>query len=305
MRYNKVIFYNTFHNGDVHLSREFVKKMMDKLPNVEFFYAHKNNPNLLNDIPRLKWIPFPPLLNDKNYTTSFSDGNTLYCNTWYGSSQRLFNTYGVTFDCLYYIFADHLKCFNINIKDLFVEFKELYPKIDFSHFYIGNANNYLENVIGKKVYISNGEPLSGQATLFSLAPMINTLAQANKDILFILSNPQKDLANHPNVILAQDIIKKPTSGDLNENAFITTKCNIIVGKSSGTYTFAMIQDNMFNKNKTMISFSTIGSENNDYWLGPDTIHSIKYDAKIMNYNFSTAKECTAVVQHHINGLSNE
>ena len=38
---NKIIFYTIGHNGDVHYSREFIKDIIRKIPNVEYEYRVK------------------------------------------------------------------------------------------------------------------------------------------------------------------------------------------------------------------------------------------------------------------------
>ena len=44
-----IIFYNTFHNGDIHVSREFIKDIMNKIETT-FYYYHNGGPRLLFDI---------------------------------------------------------------------------------------------------------------------------------------------------------------------------------------------------------------------------------------------------------------
>ena len=43
---NKIVFFNHYHRGDLHTSKEFVRQVIDNLPNVEFEYW-SNNPNVL------------------------------------------------------------------------------------------------------------------------------------------------------------------------------------------------------------------------------------------------------------------
>ena len=43
-------FFNCAHNGDVHLSREFVKDIINKTNCDDYEYWHINKPNLLKDL---------------------------------------------------------------------------------------------------------------------------------------------------------------------------------------------------------------------------------------------------------------
>ena len=46
----KILFYNDWHNGDIHMSREYVKDLMSVLGQNEYFYYHTNNNSILSDI---------------------------------------------------------------------------------------------------------------------------------------------------------------------------------------------------------------------------------------------------------------
>lgn len=52
----KLVFYNHFHNGDIHVSRSFVNFIVSKLKSkeIEFSYVHKNSKDLLSDNDLIK-----------------------------------------------------------------------------------------------------------------------------------------------------------------------------------------------------------------------------------------------------------
>lgn len=286
MSFDKVIFYNAFHNGDIHLSRTLVDRIIKTFPNFKYYYSHKNNKDLLLDVNNLESISFLPNLNNKNYKMFFINDNVLYFNTWYAAgNNKFFNNYGISFDSLYYVFDFNLKgSFGKSLNDIEDNVENLFPKINFNKFKTTNVDNYLKNYSDvKKVFISNGDVLSGQAVNFNYSSIINTLVSNHKDVLFIASNNHKDLLLGENLALSENIIDKKDF-DLNENAYLSTKCDLIFGRSSGTYTFAMNQDNMFDSNKTMISFSNIGSDDNKYWLSDSMRDKVHYKAKVLNYN---------------------
>jgi hypothetical protein len=43
--------------------------------------------------------------------------------------------------------------------------------------------------------------------------------------------------------------------NLNELSFLSTKCDIVVGRGSGPYIFFQTKDNLFNRHKSIISFT--------------------------------------------------
>ena len=53
----KITFFNPYHNGDVNVSRSFVRKIMERAPEHTYKYSHKNPANLLADIPNLAYDP--------------------------------------------------------------------------------------------------------------------------------------------------------------------------------------------------------------------------------------------------------
>jgi hypothetical protein len=304
MNFKKVIFYNAYHNGDIHLSRTFVDKIMRANPTYEYKYAHKNKMNLLADVANLESIPY--FAEIKESALSYINDDTLYFNTWYGAGNRRFiNEFGITFDCLYKVFDISLKDnFDMSLYDLDKDPSNFYPKIDFNKFYIADVDKYLNKYNHmKKVFISNGETLSGQAENFNYSIIINKLSEENKDVLFIASNRHDDLKLSDNLALSENIINKH-SFDLNENAYLSTKCNLIFGRSSGTYTFAMIKDNMFDSNKTMISFSNIGTDDNKYWLSNNMKDVVNYKAKVLNYNCGS-NEVYKIMNENIQKIKGE
>ncbi|MFA6201505.1 MAG: hypothetical protein WC679_13980, partial [Bacteroidales bacterium] len=132
--FRNIVFYNHFHNGDLHLSRTFVQRIIDTISkqdaNIKFFYAHRNNASLLSDIPKLTYSNnfFNNIKSEK--LGDFIIGDTLYINTWYASNNYLYmNNYGITFDCLYTLFDDVCKRqFSFSLADIDSVPQNFFPK---------------------------------------------------------------------------------------------------------------------------------------------------------------------------------
>jgi len=305
MNFSKVVFVNYFHNGDAHLSRQIVRAIMNKFPSLDYGYYHSSGTHILEDITGLKFVPKAKIPNFKGGFGSEVKKDTLYLNTWYGSYNQKFNgSTGIAFDALYDVFDFHLRThFGITLADIEPNPSKLFPKIDFSKLNVASVNNFIDKNKGKWrkiILVSNGAALSGQASNFPLAPVINALAKLRPHCLFIPTNKDPKIKQQPNVIYSGDIIGKNTC-DLNENAYLSTFCDIIVGRSSGVYTFSMIQDNMFDRDCSMISFSNLGDDSGNYWLAHKFKGKIKYRAKVLNYNLQKP----SLVQNILNKIIQE
>ena len=62
---NKIVFFNHYHRGDLHTSKEFVKEVMNKLPDIEFEYWHSNPDSILQEIGISPSLQKTPSLLDK------------------------------------------------------------------------------------------------------------------------------------------------------------------------------------------------------------------------------------------------
>src|ERR1700727_2677617 len=109
----RVIFFNAFHNGDVHFTRGFVRAIMKYVkenidPNIRFGYAHRNDPGLLKDISGLEQNS--PWGSHNEHANLVREGDDVYINTWYGQqNHKYMNRYGICFDTLYSAIDDSCK----------------------------------------------------------------------------------------------------------------------------------------------------------------------------------------------------
>jgi hypothetical protein len=248
--YNNVIFFNYFHRGDIHMGRNFIKKMMDLIPANMYISTHENDPYILSDIKGLNHLPFSEFKRlGVPHTVPFAkDGNgNLFINTWIGQQCE------DKADCC--SFPNYVKVFNQTLSSLgFEEMKggeEIFPSIDYSVFNINEEVDNFFDVIGNNVVlISNGDVLSGQCENFDFNPIIKKLSDNHKDLDFIITNSGVEKLNnlsYDNIFYAEDLIKKEDGCDLNEISYISTKCRVIIGRNSGPHTFCLTKENITNK----------------------------------------------------------
>lgn len=291
MTQKKVTFFNCFHNGDIHVSRSFVRLIMEKVRQIDssllFTYAHRNPGSLLDDIPGLIYDPGAMAFVQSEHHNLFSGGNALFVNTWYAQQHHKYmNRYGISMDALYAGLDDTCKnTWGFSLNDISSDPSVFFPSIDYSKFGIEHAQNWLESHPGKKVFVTNGYALSGQSHNFPMTALIFEIAKRHPDKLFILSN-QEGSTNLPNVFWSANIINK-LGCDLNENAFLSEHCDVIIGRPTGSFAFAETTNNMLKRNCKFLCFSNlVPPAGGKFWLSDLLKDRIHYTARITVSNDS-------------------
>lgn len=286
---SKVVFYNFWHNGDVHLSRGLVKKTIEILKNNnichEFEYSHHGSSKVLLDIQNLKQINYyPEPLLSRIGSFPFLENNVLYINTWYRSGCYI-DRFGMTFDCLYFIFKDTLaQNFSIDIS------KEnpvsCYPSIDYSVYDIEKIRyDCIHSGYKHIVLICNNNVESSQSHNFSFDNIVCNLSSTYPNILFILTNPSGIVERINNAFFFEDLFPNLRGVcNLNEISFLANYCKVIIGRASGPFTFCMTTDKVSDISKTLISFSTIGGYvNSRFWIGNYMSDKMPYGSDFKEY----------------------
>ena len=283
----KVIFVNAFHNGDIHVSREFIRQIIKKLPHYTFEYSHKNPANLLFDIQGLTYNPSAIGMMPNEHISLLQSGDTIYFNTWYAQQHfKHMNILGLTFDALYAAFNENCRnALGFSLEDISTNPASFYPTIDYSKFEIGHAQKWITENPEKKILIENGQSLSGQADNFNMTLAVANIAKSHMDKIFIFAN-QDNIPLPNNCIYASGIIKKAQRSDLNEISYLSSYCDLIIGRASGVFTFALTQQNLFQRLPKFLCFYNLPAQNQQYWLGPIFKDKIHYSAVFKTYNES-------------------
>lgn len=246
---DNLVFYNTFHNGDVHYSREFVKKFSNIIPAHNKLYIHNKHPKIT-----LGCLPHQQAGNMPMEEHVFKHENNLFINTWIGTDHRKYLFNGVTMDgnyAMYTAAAYHIKKL-LHIEIPIEPIENYIPEIDFSPFLVDRINDFFTACKSTKVkvFIVNSNVMSGQSENFDFDPIITKLATMHPQVLFFVTN--KGLVSLHNVIYTPDINGVTDGCDLVENAYISTKCNIIVGRGSGSFCFSCIKENWLDNSKSIL-----------------------------------------------------
>lgn len=243
----KLIFYNNFHNGDIHASRQFVKDIISKINPKETEYHHVNSSTILMD------IDLNHVKNKYNESNDLfvEDDDNIIINTWFHIKYG-HKYHQCTIEALYYNFDIIYKKLGIKLEPI-----EYYiPEIDYKKFNVSNIDNFFKKKeFDKYIFLSNGEVRSFQSTNENMDIVVDELSE-NENHMIIISNESS--VNKPNVILSKNIIGSDGTDDLNENSYITTKCDVIIGRESGPYFFSYVKENTKSDiNQTIIVSSNV------------------------------------------------
>jgi hypothetical protein len=271
----KIQFFQHCHNGDLFVSREFVKQVTAELPEFYFEYYHKNHPKTLLDLNISQQV----LTNQFNSKDKFLEmPNALAINTWVGAYDQKINqtpphyySGGINLVMLYQIWG-HIfeKINNIFQKNLCLKSVNDYiPEIDFQKYQITPVNKFLEECSQKKILFCNGEPRSKQSFREPVNDIIMELAVNLQNHVIICT--EKFSTKIPNILFTDDIIQSSGS-DLCEISYLSQYCDLVVGRNSGPFVFCLIKNNLLNPHKTFVSFNHL--ELDQFPLGAD--FSAKY-----------------------------
>jgi hypothetical protein len=257
----KITFFNQFHNGDCFVGKGWIRNIMNQLPDVEFFYAHNNHPDIIKDLgcQPLTMADLPDI-DRMTRLANDADGN-LYINTWCGAFQgELFGHHQhsnyIIQHRIYQIYCENLSKLLKREITQSTNPHDYLPFIDFGYYPDTiRADEFVREKVGDKklVLVCNGSAMSGQSEVGDLGDVITLLCQSNPEVVFVAST-MLDI-RHENLYYTQDIFDK--ASDLNEIAYLSKRANIVVGKNSGPYSYCQFKDNMETPGKTFFSFNKL------------------------------------------------
>ena len=230
--------------------------MIDKF---NIVYYHNLNFPLLDDIDGLIEIKGIP----ENYDMHSSDFNNKKINTWIGQkNMEYFKKYEIGCTLKNYL------SFIYEVQDFFdvprQNFEFYLPEVNFNKIKLYEELKVKTSELSKKykllILICNGDVNSGQSLNFDFSPIVDNLSELHKDVLFLLTE-KKDLVKD-NIIFTSDMTS--LSPDLLQISYISTKCNIIIGRASGPYSYSLVKENILDINKKFISFNNSPIEANYY-----------------------------------------
>lgn len=263
MTVKKVFFYNKGHIGDLHLTRQYVKAFPKWFPKYQFGYIHAGHPVILSDT-EVPMLNLPDLLKQLPHDSSGivdEEENIIYLNTWvYACGNISF----CTFQSGQEVMKKYFGFLKENAKDKseipHFAFPVIEPQIDYKKAYVDteNIDSFFEelkkendgfDVFFCNNYTQNNQSYNDNLNFFALrlAKEFNARIWLTNRIPPLLSpSPKKQVFYIENIL---GIENRPS---LNELSYFSTKCDIIIGRGSGPFTYAEVKENL---NKTWFSMT--------------------------------------------------
>jgi hypothetical protein len=232
--------FNNYHNGDIFYSRLITQNIKD-LFDIEYYHS----------TPLSQFEDFNTVKEHNNSSLNLSENNVPSFDTWVGQNNAEFLRDTL---CSFYTGKKILiNIFNkLNLPTPSDE--DLLPYIIYDNLkHIDSVKNKFSNYDNflRKILISNNSVQSAQSINFDFDPIINVLSDMYPNHLFLITNPTS--IKKDNVIQVSDITG--TDFDLLYISYISTKCDIIVGRASGPFCYCHVRENLMDQNKTFISIT--------------------------------------------------
>lgn len=250
-----VCFFNHWHNGDVFSGKGYIREIIKANPDVKYSFYHGCHPKVIWDL--LPYF-FDTSLNIENHLKFIEIENTTFVNTWIGAYKddvllpgELHGNY-LSFYKMWGTIFDYLRTNNGMNLELSNNPLDYVATTDWSRYKIERANEFITYCGGKKIYLfSNGYVRATQTFVGNMRPSIEHHAKLNPDAVFVCTEWFETAV--PNIYFTRNIFD--LDNDINEIVYLSTKCNAIIGKSSGPFTYAHVRDNLFDTEKVMLVFS--------------------------------------------------
>ncbi len=225
--------FNHYHYGDIFYSRTIINPLIKNGFTVNFY--HNLNFGILEDVE-----------NCNEYSRTHIPNDSL--NTWLGQNGAL-DENGCSFAAHKNLALKILAQYGVT--DITEE--ELLPEIFYDNL---SGKEKIHNLLSitnnrKLVLICNGEVNSGQSDNIDFFTLINNLSDKYPQFLFITTTPTNILKE--NVIFIGEYTRKLP--DLLLIGYLSTFCDIIIGRASGPVCYTHTKQNLMNPNKTYISFT--------------------------------------------------
>ena len=282
-----ICFYNHWHNGDVFAGKAFVRMLQQACPDFHYMYALAGDPYIIKDLNcdcgHVNQLP--PQITDR--IMGAVDQGTLFINTWIGVYMHqvaLPGEHHGNYPSLYRMWA-HIYSAISEILQVGIRMPDnvwcSVSTTDWSAYNCAPADQFVHtHATDKKLLFCNGAVRSGQSAWGDLQDVTHALAQAHEDWQIICTH--KFDTQLPNIHFTSDLFQQPC--DINEIAYLSTKCDFIWGKNSGPYMFCHVTDNLFNPKKVFFSCSDRASDSYVHGCGDlncDYYHSLTHDTQTL------------------------
>jgi hypothetical protein len=257
--YDNVYFFNTANNGDIHLSRNFVKYCSNLIEAKNYFFVHQKNKKITYDL-KPKILTLNKDLNNLKHKLVYKENNDVYINTWIGNAERGYAAENTIDHNVYYnMFQKAMNILNIPFSP---EPEEVLPDIDFNKYNFNFKETFSDLKNTKNILFCNNNFLSGQSFEINMDDILEVLTDKYKEYNFIITNETN--LRKKNINYLYDYFHYDDSGsDLIECSYISLFCEHIIGRNSGPHSLTYTKSNLLDSTKKIHCLTKF--ENICYW----------------------------------------
>jgi hypothetical protein len=253
----RLTVYNHFGLGDTFESREFILDWMHTL-GLTTCDVETHFPAVFEDLPQIVTKPVAAHRNPHQHLSRRA--GHIILNSWIGALNG--NTtpkgdfvinpgVGCTVDNLHRMHAKYMRWLGLNgMKKPVVDYLS---DIDYSKVPLGGVDLFTKITDGySKILVCNGRTGSMHAENFSMTRMVELLPAS--DDVFIFT--QREPCARQDVFYTDDITqRRPGGSDFNAISYLSTFCDVIVGRCSGAQMPCETKRNWMDPSKTLLSFT--------------------------------------------------
>lgn len=242
----KVLFYNDWHFGDIHMSRNYVKDIISILgtQNYEFYSYNTNNPYILSDIDNLTH-------------TDKKTGFDIQINTWIGQMTNKIPFNGCNFNYYYKIMIEVYN--SLGIKDMIKDISFYVPQINFTKIDKDLCDKFI-NDNEFFIIICNNDIKSGQSDNFDMGNLIDKISDKFTNYSILITNYKDNIKKKKNIFFIEDLTQNKKF-NLLEISYISKSSKLILGRSSGPYSFCINKENY----ERSVPFYCLTNKEYDCW----------------------------------------
>lgn len=282
-----ICFYNHWHNGDVFSGKGYMQDIIEQLgPTFCITHAQLNSPKVMIDLPcdHIHIDQLPPEVTA--HIRYIDIGGTFYINTWigaYGSAVIPPGQHHANWQNLLTMWNHIMEVIKQNFKSDFqlavseggiAQIAKYIPSTNWTPYDTGPAMRWLGGRSNRVALFCNGLVRSTQSNLGLMENVLEQLCHDYPNIDFVCTSKFENSFGATNLYFTDDIFAEVADGDINEIAFLSTRCSMIVGKNSGPFMFTHVKENVLDPNKTFVSLSHRPSDS--YAYGVQGLHCRYY-----------------------------
>jgi len=259
---DKLIFYNPYNLGDVHVSLGFVCTLVKNVPAGSYEYYHRAaKRRLLDGMPSilekdLKTLDTRPLRQSRSRIIyRDEETNTAYINTWYGVSPTFTTIADCTLETLFASFLLAGQVLGIELPDLGPwALPPSFKAVERVFIPPENPWSAPRSPAAKcpAVLICNARPLSDQAEFIDFHEFAEDLVREFPNAIFAYTNPPDKGQRCEGVDYVDQLFG--TELNLPECVAMSRRADLIIGQSTSPYTFMLNRENLMDRHKTFLCF---------------------------------------------------